>query len=293
MSTRYVWGKYKLKAEPGGSMETLTEDSLQVGTDYKPRENGWYELSGSIKTLAHGGTAPANPYRYLRNGPHVIYPYTVESGDVWSFSQKIITVQKASGGTRHFYFLQDAEPDDFVDVNSLIGNMSSARSNAYQKTDVNEDFRYGCKYLGSDNIDPSAIRYSKSELEAGESITVSVTPRTPTYGGTVYYQYQYSTNGGSSWLNSGGKTTGTSKTITVPAYATQFQVQVIASDGWGFTSTTPVIAANLKVIARLTAYGTVSGTHRAGAKLFATVDGKAREITKGFATVDGVIRKLF
>lgn len=147
-------------------------------------------------------------------------------------------------------------------------------------------------YKGSDIIDPIGITYSTTDLYVGETVAIQAAPRTPTYGGTIYYQYQYSTNGGKTWTNIGSRTTSTSKEVTIPAGATQFQARVIASDGWGFTSSTPVSGQNLAV-SQLKAYATVSGIHKAGAKMFVIVDGKVREISKGYATVGGIIRKLF
>lgn len=153
------------------------------------------------------------------------------------------------------------------------------------------DYRWRA-YRGSDTIDPTAVTYSTNDLYPNEPVTITVTPVTPTYGGTIYYQYQYSTNGGSTWTNLGSRTTDTSKTMTIPEGATQFRARVTASDGWGFTSTTPVLGANLGV-SQLKAFATLDALYRSGVKMYATVDGKIREITKGYATVNGVIRKMF
>lgn len=153
------------------------------------------------------------------------------------------------------------------------------------------DYRWRA-YRGSDTIDPTAVTYSTNDLYPNEPVTITVTPVTPTYGGTVYYRYQYSINGGSTWTNLGSRTTDTSKTMTIPEGATQFRARVTASDGWGFTSTTPVLGANLGV-SQLKAFATINALHRSGVKMYATVDGKIREITKGYATVDGVIHKMF
>lgn len=147
-------------------------------------------------------------------------------------------------------------------------------------------------YQGADNIDPYSVSYSEAELQAGEPVIASVSPRQPTYGGTVYYQYQYSTNGGTTWYNAGGKTTATSKTVTIPEGAEQFRARVQASDNWGFTSTTYVYGENLPV-SQIKAYAAVGGKLRSGAKIYAAVGGKIRQIQKGYATVGGKIRKMF
>lgn len=145
---------------------------------------------------------------------------------------------------------------------------------------------------GSDSIDPSAVTYSKQDLYPGEPVTISVTPVTPTYGGTVSYLYQYSIDGGSTWKNIGSKTTNTSVSITIPEGALQFQSRVTASDGWGFTSTTPVLGPSLGV-SQLKAYAAVSGTSRAGVKMYATVGGKVKEIQKGYAIIGRKVHKIF
>lgn len=147
-------------------------------------------------------------------------------------------------------------------------------------------------YKGSDTIDPSAVTYSKQDLYPGEPVTISVTPVTPTYGGTVSYLYQYSIDGGSTWKNIGSKTTNTSVSITIPEGALQFQSRVTASDGWGFTSTTPVLGPSLGV-SQLKAYAAVSGTSRAGVKMYATVGGKVKEIQKGYAIIGRKVHKIF
>ena len=147
-------------------------------------------------------------------------------------------------------------------------------------------------YKGSDTIDPTAVTYSKTDLYPGEPVIISVAPITPTYGGIISYLYQYSTNGGSTWTNIGSKTTETTASVTIPEGAKQFQSRVTASDGWGFTSTTPVFGPNLEV-SQLKAYASVNGVNRTGTKLFATMDGKIREIQKGYAMIGGKVRKLF
>lgn len=102
--------------------------------------------------------------------------------------------------------------------------------------DDRQQYSYWYVYKGSDNIDPSSVKYSPGNPQAGNSVTISVTPRSPTYGGTIQYQFSYSIDGGKSWTNIGNKTTSTNVSVTIPADAKEFQAGVIASDTWGFTS---------------------------------------------------------
>lgn len=168
---------------------------------------------------------------------------------------------------------------------------SGSRSKTEGAFTENGQYRWR-SYRGSDSIDPTAVTYSTNDLYPNEPVTIIVTPVTPTYGGTIHYQYQYSLNGGNTWTNLESRTTDTNKTMTIPETATQFRARVTASDGWGFTSTTPVSGANLGV-SQLKAFATLDALYRSGVKMYATVDGKIREISKGYATINGTIHKMF
>lgn len=173
---------------------------------------------------------------------------------------------------------------------NYISSVSSISRSSYNDNGLSDSYWY--VYKGSDNIDPISITYSKQDLTSGEPTTVFVSSRAPTYGGTIYYQYQYSTDGGNTWTNIGSKTTSTSKTVTIPEGAEQFQARVQASDGWGFMSTTYIYGPNLTV-SQIKAYATVGGKLMAGTKMYATVGGKIRQVQKGYTTVGGKVRKLF
>ena len=147
-----------------------------------------------------------------------------------------------------FYVTRVTGYESDVSYSSFKGYVSSGNPSAYPRVeggDIKGGLAY--HYLGSDSIDPTALTYSKTTLTQGEAITVTVTPRSNTYGGTIYYQYQYSTNGGASWTNAGAKTTAVSMSITVPSNAAQFRARVLASDDIGFTSTDYVTGASLTV----------------------------------------------
>ncbi len=146
-------------------------------------------------------------------------------------------------------------------------------------------------YKGSDTIDPTTVTYSKAELYPGDAVEIRVSARTPTYGGTVYYQYQYTLDG-KTWTNLGSKTTSTTATVTIPEGVERFQARVLASDGWGFTSTTYVTGPSLGV-SQMKAYGTVAGVVTPLAKGWCIVGGKVRSLSKGYVAVAGVWKKLF
>lgn len=106
--------------------------------------------------------------------------------------------------------------------------------------------QYWYVYLGSDNIDPTAVGYSTTSPKGGNAITIKVTARSNTYGGTISYQYEYSLDGGSTWelLKT---TTATSASYTIPKGTTQFRARVQARDNMGFTSADWVYGAQLTV----------------------------------------------
>ena len=61
---------------------------------------------------------------------------------------------------------------------------------------VSGGIEYWREYAGSDSIDPLSVTCSKESLRPGDTVSVSVTPRSNTYGGTISYLYQYQLNGG-------------------------------------------------------------------------------------------------
>lgn len=176
----------------------------------------------------------------------------------------------------------------YVGKGSYIGQVSG-NANKYPSDGIQNGYYY--EELGSDNIDPMAISYSSSEPKGGEEITVTLTPRSNTYGGTISYQYQYQAGSGE-WTNIGNPTTATSVTVTVPKGAETFRVRAQASDDMGFTSGDYVTGATLNV-QNLTADIGVSGKARALSKMYIGVNGKAREIGAAYIGVSGKARQLF
>lgn len=171
-----------------------------------------------------------------------------------------------------------------VQGTSKQGTVVSNTSSAYPSDGKQNNLWY--VYQGSDSIDPVSVEYSKTgDIYGGEKITVTANKGSPKFGGTVYYLYQYSVNG-STWTNSGEKSSSSSRVITVPEGAKQFQVRVLASDSYGFTSTTYVYGTTLGV-QNLKLYQGVSNKSRAGEKLYFGVNGKSREVIKGYIGVNG------
>ena len=277
MSTRYVWGKYDkeyfwqykdiLSYDNGvrwyqsdaGGPNTLYG---YCATAITKNSDGTYSLSGSIVELrGHVVFVDAKTYLYFARkrttsewyanvGQHSGGSYWVIKayGNGGSINAELLSTKTESmaDSDKGNYFLHIRQASQ----GTFISDISSNSSTAYPKETGGAelgDFWY--TYKGSDSINLTAITYSKNDPKQGETITATISPSSNIYGGTIYYKYQYSANGGSSWVDAGTKTTETSQSFTVPANAAQFRVRVQASDNMGFTSTTYVTGANLTVTA--------------------------------------------
>lgn len=314
MSTRYVWDKYSLKNE---WLQETVEQVRQSGSFLYPQVTKGIKEVHDENTGDLLGVIPDGEYLPLNNkiinitqgwyvcflvggtwnnpSPGYCTDKQGEGGTDWSADSYAVTLRATqwNGNTpdyskrAKFYFNSIVKSQG-----DYIGLASSSASNRYP-TDSGGGAKDGAWFIykGSDNIDPYSVNYSSDELEAGKNITVTLNPRSNTYGGTVYYQYSYSTNGGTSWTNYGGKTTSTSQNITVPSNATQFRVRVQTSDDMGFTSTDYVTGTNLEV-SQMKAYVGEKGIARKVDKMYIGVNGVARQVIKGYVGVDGVARKF-
>lgn len=167
------------------------------------------------------------------------------------------------------------------------GNVASAASTTYPTDGIASSKYY--VYLGNDSIDPTAVSILDTP-SAGKEITVGVTSRTNTYGGTIAYAYEYSVDGGATWTAI-TTTTATSTAVTVPKGAETFRARVRASDNMGFTSTDYVYSAEVEAESGAVAMQTtVAGVAREVGTLLAGVDGIKREIDSTAIGVDGVTR---
>lgn len=136
-------------------------------------------------------------------------------------------------------------------------NVSNSSSSAYPTDGASGSYWY--TYQGSDSIDATAVGYSTQTPMGGQSITINVTPRANTYGGTIQYTYQVQLSGGS-WTTIATKTTATSQQYTIPAGTTSFAARVVANDTWGFSSSSYTTGSTITVTNNLppTAPGSIS-----------------------------------
>lgn len=253
-----MWEKWTAKFTPSDK-SAITSVFLGENPSYPTLCSNitWYaDATGTVYPKAAGSTRVLTPGNAASPAD---YPYAVVDGLVYAYSctntSLLWTVTTTSG-----YYLRAVETfgsvsgstfyRQYVPASGVTGGtkqstISSAYSTAYPNNKAVDTFYYA--YLGSDSIDPSAVTYSTSSPVQGQSITIQAAPVSNTYGGTVYYQYQYSINNGSTWTDIDSKTTSTSKSFTIPASAAQFRARVLASDNMGFTSTTYVTGENLTV----------------------------------------------
>ena len=124
------------------------------------------------------------------------------------------------------------------------GTVSNSASSTYPQDGISGNYWY--TYQGQDVIDATAVGYSNQAPMGGQPITINVTPRTPTYGGTIRYTYQVQLSGGA-WTTISSNNTATSLQYTIPAGTTTFAARVLASDTWGFSSSDYTTGATLTV----------------------------------------------
>ena len=161
------------------------------------------------------------------------------------------------------------------------GTVSNSASSTYPQDGISGNYWY--TYQGQDVIDATAVGYSNQAPMGGQPITINVTPRTPTYGGTIRYTYQVQISGGA-WTTISSNNTATSLQYTIPAGTTSFAARVRASDTWGFSSSDYTTGATLSVTNNLppSAPGSISFGE--------PVAGDACTITWGAATdSDGTV----
>lgn len=304
MSTRYVWNKYECVASraPGQVVSSYrySEDGSRgahAGKSYTISKN----LSRFYYTVTDATALYSNGFRNLKTSD---YPYisnafniskeeddalleSVQNGENWYWKTEddgTIRNRNSDGSYSNFNLYKGFR----YSKGTLISKVSVGTANYFPEGKSGFDYY---EYLGSDTIDPSSLSYSKTELQGGEPVTITVTPVTPTYGGTVSYQYSYSTDGGTSWTSAGSKTTDTTKTITVPNGVSQFQARVQASDDIGFTSADFVLGQAMSVIS-MQAYVGIGNKARRIDKIYVGVNGKAREVVAGYVGVNGKARKF-
>ena len=269
MSTRYVWGKYNVVKTTDMQMTVTASPVLEYYNDssnIKPSSSIYYAKYSKARRYTYyakvsnrisGGELSEGDTIVLSRDEYLVFsssPITDNSLTVTSYMYAhsngvTVTVKKMYD---YYYYLS---PSTFgycctlrdvtiQEKGTLIGSISDASQTAYPTDGVSSSYWY--TYQGSDNIDPSAVSYSTASPKGGESITINVSSRSNTYGGTITYKYQVQLDGGS-WIDI-GSTTSTAKSYIIPKGTSTFRARVVASDNMGFTSTDYVTGNQIAVV---------------------------------------------
>ena len=292
MANRYVFKKYNYSKE---TVYPMWSETVYIYNDYKSygqpytydytHYTGHYISGDSI--LGSGATSVSYVTSWqetaLPSGAGIIYDGTFYA----SKGSGVIRYWSNVSQGRSTLDAYDVYPLSIETVvGSLVGYVSGTSNYSYPIDGVSGSYYY--IFEGSDCIDPTSVSYSTTEPSGGKSITISVTARSNTYGGTISYQYQYSTNGGSSWTTI-TTTTSKSRSVTIPKGATQFMARVRASDNYGFTSSTYVSGANLTVKNDSNFVG-VDGAVK-GITAVLCVDGVVKTNVKMYHGVNGTVKQ--
>lgn len=212
---------------------------------------GSFEVQSVISTMRPYLSVQATEEKYLvysrtDNFPATInaYAYAMRgaSGQRWTamaVKQDSDTSTKLAGA-----YISWTIPTTMTVQGSAAGTVSSAQNNTYPNGAASGNYWY--VYKGSDNITPSKVTIP-TIIYGGETITITVTPRNGTLGGTKSYLYEVSTNNGTSWTTVGLTTAATAR-YEVPKGTGTIVARVRVQDGWGFTDTDYIQSTQVTVI---------------------------------------------
>ncbi len=197
MANRYVWEKWNT------SFRGYTRHSDYISSGYYIGTSTYYTSYDCSEDPDRGIFTLNNASASLSGGTHLMVNTTsgpenfVGSTQYWSVNNGSL-----STAAYHEYYTADYGKDY-----SSYGNISTASSGSYPTNGQSGDYWY--VYKGSDCIDPSAVSYSTETPRGGETIDIIVIPCANTYGGTIKYKYEYSLDGGATWITANSGTTNT------------------------------------------------------------------------------------
>lgn len=276
MSTRYVWGRFNFSPEyklsddycPVGSYE---EGGTLVNNGQMSSTTTFFYMASSL-TMSYsdsrGAVARINDEDY----DLVNYQYgniTVPAGmyfkaplnsayEKGEYSDPIYYAETSCNIRGQVYenqwgneykglFIRSGKVKEvipYTQKGSKVSDVSGTSQSTYPDDGVQGSYWY--TYQGQDNIDPTAVTYPGGP-KSGVPITITVTPRANTYGGTISYQYEYTLDGGNVW-NQLALTTAMSQQYTIPKGTQTFRVRVQARDNMGFTSSDWIYGPQVNVV---------------------------------------------
>lgn len=236
MSTRYVWDKYN-------ASENVSYSKKVVDSNWSRRlSSGWRMTVYSSVSIANGKFSFSG--QSTKSDPDNLRGYWYNGITTATY---IDDMSSHSGGDYFYIYGTEYGIDKKVSysVGALIGQISANEQNAYPADGYAAPHWY--KYKGSDTIDPESVTIPAS-ANGSEPLPVTVTPRAPVHGGTIAYKYEYSVDGGGSWVSAGDATTATTKRIAIPAGTQTMRVRVRAQDNLGFVSADYVAASQTATV---------------------------------------------
>ena len=245
MSLRYVWDKSTILYYPSQARYD-SASAFYPNSDYQTIYYGNSYYSNFSKTDCF--TVSGYDSVRIEEGSSVTIPagsyFSVYSSYYeLSYTPDELEIEWVVGNA-YFDFPYPYKVTKKARAGDFISKVSAASSAQYPIRGVSGDYYY--ERLGSDSIDPSAVSIPSVIRGADGLFTITVTPDVNTYGGTISYRYEYSTDGGTTWTAT-ATATATQQEITIPAGAPTIKVRVRASDDMGFTSSA-YIASNTAIV---------------------------------------------
>lgn len=249
MSTRYVWEKFNVKSVTQSIVTGANVTNFPVVDSISAKV--YIGKSYSVSGTTHSITSPTTKYLYENHTSITMtnslgkYFIILPDWAMTSRSEVMYEVPSVLGTTLNASINIDAKTMRVTSSSGVYartvsetndcgstsyGYLTGADSSAYPS---GESGGYWYVYKGTDNIDPYSVSYP-STLKGGRPVDISVSKRTPTYGGTITYTCEVQLDGGA-WTSI-GSTTATSLSYTIPKGTKSFRARVRASDNMGFTS---------------------------------------------------------
>lgn len=256
MGTRYVWNRYNLITNY--EEQTSTRSSAYAGSSFYYTDNVTlngqyyvYDKGGNVSTPGSG--ILARLYRYAateESGKATSVYYATSTtgfnvGDLyWILDGSDLKLGAFVSGQVISFPFTEKKSSPVYSQGTANGKSASTRPNAYSQNGRTGNYWY--VYDGSDSIDPVSVSIP-SNITYGQPFNVTVSPSTSIqYGGIIYYTYQVSINGGS-WTTVSNQSTSTSLSYTTQSGTNYIQFRVVASDSYGYTSSTYVTTQTVYV----------------------------------------------
>ena len=256
MGTRYVWNRYNLITNYEEKTSTLS--SAYAGSSFYYMDNVTlngqyyvYDKRGNVNVSGSGILAKLHRYAATEESGEATSVYYATSttgfnvGDLyWILDGSNLKLGAFVDGQVTSFPFTEKKSSPVYSQGTANGKSASTRPNAYPQNGRNGNYWY--VYDGSDSIDPVSVSIP-SNITYGQPFNVTVSPSTSIqYGGIIYYTYQVSINGGS-WTTVSNQSTSTILSYTTQSGTNYIQFRVVASDSYGYTSSTYVTTQTVYV----------------------------------------------